>query len=806
MFGNLRFDLNYAWRLLLKTPGNSLLCVAVVALSVGLSLFVYVVDYNIALKPLPFAGSQRWLSVQVAQDAATLRRPAVDAYTYQELVQHSRSVDQVGAFAAQAAVLSEGQRSVRLRAAAISPELLGATGAVPLMGRLFTADDGRSGAARTVILSYDTWQNNFAGDATIVGKQTRIDGNPVHILAVMPQDFFAFRDFELWFPLQLPALAQPRESGLVLSPFVTLRDGQTAAAALSELQSVVDDVGKRFPDVYGGERVAGLFPAHRMYTHGKIAVISMATLIAIAVLVLGGVNISMIFFAMLLERSRELALRKALGSTRNRLLRQCLLQSVFVVCFGLLAGVGLAAMGVRWAHGLLDFSARLMSTGRDPNELVMRPWDLGAAVAAAIALWLFTTLIPAWRLAKLDAAATLAGSGKGVGGGSNNKLAAVLVGLQVVVACTLLVVCANVVVSVNKELRRPIGIAVEHRVISTYPTEFDARYEDPAKRLAYWDELENAIVRRLPGAAVAFATATPTAPDESPAAIENGADPSRGGALNLPIAVVSEKYFDVLGIERRSGRLFDATDARGSMDVAVVDENTARRFWPDRDPVGQRIRLDPAGNGPWLTIVGVVSSVAAPYGGTDGVVYRPLRQAVPGAFQLIVTAPATAGEPQQALLAAAYDVNPDLPLHNVQRLDEYMVAINGFRSLVPGFTGIGLITLLLAASGLFGLISRSVSQRVQEIGILRALGSTKSRVLGMFLRQAAIYLAIGAVGGGVGILLSTAMSAAIPNVLDHVFAVSALVLVMIAVVILVSSYVPARRAVTLEPGDALRYE
>lgn len=806
MLGNLRFDLTYAWRLLLKTPGNSILCMTVVALSVGLSLFVYVIDYNMALKPLPFPGSQRWLSLQMAPEAGALHRPSVDAYTYQELVKRSRSFEHLGAFAPRAVLLSEGQRSTRLRAAAISPDLLRATDAVPMMGRLFDADDGRSGAARSVILSHDAWQTYFVGAPEIVGRQTLIDGEPVHILGVMPKDFFAFRDFELFLPLQLPMLARPDESDLALSPIATLKDGVDREAAIAELQTVVDDVSSQHAQAYGGGRTIGAYPANRMYSHGKIAVISMATFIAVAVLVLGGVNISMIFFAMLLERSRELALRKALGSSRRRLLRQCLLQSVFVVLFGLLAGIAFAWIAVDWAHGLLDFSARLQASGRDPNELVMRPSDLLAGIAAALVLWLATTLIPAWRLSKLDAAAALAGGGKGMAAPSNSRIAGLLVGVQVVVSCVLLVICANVVFAVNSELSRPLGIETANRMISTYPTEFGDTHAEPGARLGYLRELESAIQRRVSAAEVAFTTATPSLPDEVPAVIEAGIDASQGGTLSLPLAVVSEKYFEILGIERRQGRLFDATDDRESMDVAVVDEALAQRFWPDRDPLGQRIQLDPANEGAWLTIIGVVSSVARPYDGDQGIIYRPLQQVVPDAFQLLVALPDSAGEPRQQLLAAAYDASPDLPLHNLQRLDEYMVALNGYRSMVPGFTGIGLITLLLAASGLFGLISRSVSQRVHQIGILRALGSTKARVVGMFMRQAAVYLVIGLVGGGVGILVSTSMSGAIPNILESVFVVSLAVLTLIAMVIFVSSYVPARRAVSLEPGDALRNE
>jgi putative ABC transport system permease protein len=807
MLSNMMFDLKYAWRLFLKTPANSLLCIIVVALSVGLSLFVYVIDYNMFLKPLPFSDSQRWLSLQIAENESKSHRPNIDAYTYQELLKRSDSVDYLGAFSRQPALLSEGQASTRLRAAAVSPELLTATKVKPKSGRIFSPADSQIGAARTAVLSFSTWQTYFAADPAIIGKQTRIDGEPVQVIGVLPEDFFAFRDFEIWLPLQLPNLANPGDSTVTLSPVVILKEGQAADAALKSMQAVVADINKTHKSLFSPERNLDLFPANRMYTHENIAVVAMATFIAVAVLLLGGLNISLIIFAMLLERARELALRTALGSTRKRLIRQCLLQSAFVVLFGLVVGCLLAAMAVDWAHGLLDFTARIQAAGRDPNELVIRPFDLLTAIAVAIFLWLASTLIPAWRISRLDPALTLAGSGKGgIATRGGNKTASILVGLQVFVSSLLLVICANVVLAVNKELSKPIGVESTQRMISTYPTIFDSRYADPNERLLYWDQLASTIKERVPGAEVAFATASPTSPDEVPAIIADRTDVAQNGTMTLPVAAVSEGYFALLGIKLKSGRLFDNTDDRSSVNVAVVDERTAERYWPGRSPIGQRVRFNPNEDGPWLEVVGVVTAVSEPYPATAGVIYQPLRQAAPDAFHLLVQLPASASNSREALHAAAFSVNPNLPLHNLQMLDDYLVAINSYKSLVPGFSGIGLVLITLAATGLFGLIGRSVAQRTQEIGILRALGCTKRKVTAKFLRQALIYLGVALVGGCVGVAMTTSMSGTISNVLDNVVPVTAGVFALIALVIFASSFVPTRRAISMEPGDALRYE
>lgn len=806
MFKHIRFDFTYAWRLFLKSPGNSLLCILVVALSVGLSLFVYVIDYNIGLKPLPFDGAGRWLSIQVAENGSSSFRPRVDPYTYQELRKRTQTIDYLGAFSPRAPIMSEGEASTRLRGAAISPLLLGAMGTAPLHGRLFDDRDSSSGAAPTVILSYNTWETYFASDAQIVGEQIHMDGGTAQVVGVMPRDFFAFQDFEVWMPLQLSLMATPDPSQSEVTPIVTPKAGSDEDAVVADLSQALMEINSNFPQFYSSKRDIAVFPAHRMYTHGNIPVIAMATFIALAVLLLGGLNISMIFFAMLLERSRELALRTALGSTRLRILRQCLLQSMFVIAFGLVLGGILAWLAVDWAHGLLDFTARLQATGRDPNELVMRPLDLSVALLAAVILWLLSTLIPAWRISHLDPATTLAGTGKGMAGKGSSRTTNILVGVQVVVSCLLLVICANVAMAVNSELTKPVGVATEQRMLSTYPSVLGTRYAEPEDRLRYWDQLRASIRQRIPSAGVAYMTASPTAPTMVAAEIEDYPRVADDNKLELPVSTVSAGYFDILDIRILAGRGFESNDDTSAQLVAVIDKRTAERYWPGRSPLGQRLRFDPQEGGPWITVVGVASAVRGPYSDADGVVYRPLRQALPNSFQLLVKLPAASTDSRGLLRAAAFDVDPDVPLHNLQRLDEYLVAINSYKSMVPGFTGIALVTVILAASGLFGLISRSVAQRTQEIGVMRALGSTRYRVICRFMLQAFWYLCIGLIGCVVGVVLTTSMTGVVPNALDSVIPVTIGVVLVMAAVIFGSSYVPARRAVAMEPGDALRYE
>lgn len=807
MFTNLWFDLRYAWRLLFKTPAYSILCTLVVAISVGLAMFTYVMGYNTVFKPLPFPGADRWYSIQIADNATATARARVDAYTYQELLKHARATQHLGAFASRASVLSEGQASTSLRTASISPGLLAAMQVRPLLGRMFEATDSQIGATPTVILSFDTWQNLFAADPAIVGKQTRIDGQPVQIIAVMPEGLLAFQDFELWRPLQLPQLAGPGDSNVFVSPIMTLGEDQSLTAALTEMTPAIQQVNASHPQLFDAARHIELFPAYRIYSHDNVSIIFVSLAIAGAVLLLGCVNIGVVFFARMLERSHELALRSALGSSRGRLLRQCLLESVFIIAAGLVLALALAALGVHWGQSLGDLRQQIEATGRPLTYPSIRWIDVLTATAVATAVWLLCTLFPAWRIANQDAALALGGSGKGVAGTGRTRGASLLVGLQVLVASLVMVVCANVVVSVKEEASRPMGIETDRIMLSTYPTALAERYPEPEQRLRYWDDLTTSINSRISGADVAFATAVPTDPNTAPAAIESQEGGVDQGMLKLPFAVVSDNYFKLLGIELRAGRAFDITDTSDSMSVAIVDENTAARYWRNQDVLGKRIQVNPAENGPWLTIVGVTSAVRGPYSGYSGVVYRPLRQVVPSEFVLLTKLPNAAADNRAELRAAAFAVDRDQPLQNLQTLDDYLQVLNlSTTALLPPFTGVTLVTVILAAAGLFGLISRSVIRRTQEVGVRRAMGSTQWQIVAMFLRQALWYALVAVVGVCLGIVVSNGLGAAIPNIFANVILVTLAVFLVLALVIFVAAYLPTRRVVALEPGDALRYE
>lgn len=805
---NIWLDLKYAWRLALASPGHSLVCSIAVALSVALAALAYELAYSQAWRPLPYAGADRWLSVQVAANATARLSQNLDAYTYQELLAGAPSVEHLGAFSIRAAVLSEGESSASLRGGALSPRLLSAMKIPPLLGRIFEDAESAPGAAPVVILSFDTWQNYFAADPRIIGRDTRIDGQPARIIGVMPRDFFAFEDFAIFRPLILPSLLNPGDSTVLLSALVRLGAGQDADALAAQLKPAIDEVNRRHPDRFHTGRRVELIPARLISSYNNLEIVAVANFIALAVLLLGCVNISLIFFARLLERSRELALRTALGSTRGRLLRQCLLESFFPMMLGLSAGFVLLALGMRWMEGVAELQTRVLAVGRSPDDPALRLDHFFAAALAASLLWLASTLIPAGRIAKQDAAVVLAGGSKGTAGPVNTKIVGALVGIQVAIACLVLVICGNLVFAVDEEVSKPTGLDVERVIISTFPTVFDARYSAPADRLRYWEALRAAILARAPGARVAYSTSAPARPSSLPAAIEGRETSGGEGAFTLPVTAVSEDYFEVLGMTLRSGRLLDPNDRDSELEVAVVDENTARRYWPDQEVIGKRVQLSPAENGPWVTIVGTVSAVAGrPYRRDVGGLYRPLARAGAPSFLLVVKLPNAAPDARASLRAAAFEVDRDLPLHNLQALDEYLSALNfGYGALVPVFMVIGLVTVILAATGVFGLISRSVARRTREVGIRRALGGSEWQVSAVFLRQGTGYLGFGVLGGVLGIFVANLLSASVPNILVRAGPVALGVFTVMAAVIFFASYLPTRRAVALEPGDALRYE
>jgi putative ABC transport system permease protein len=361
--------------------------------------------------------------------------------------------------------------------------------------------------------------------------------------------------------------------------------------------------------------------------------------------------------------------------------------------------------------------------------------------------------------------------------------------------------------SLNKETGKPSGLNGSQVTMTVYPTIFDARYTDGTKRLQYWDNLKAAIESRIPGADVGYTLAAPSRPSKIGASIETRQQTVNQGAFRLPFSVVSDNYFKMLGLTLRSGRLFDNTDNGASLNVAIVDDELARRYWPGKDVLGKRVQLE---DGVWVTVVGLVSSVA---GGTPfrkdelGVLYRPIRQAVPSEFRLLVRTPKTGADPRVALRAAAFAVDRDLPLRDLQTLDDYLEVLRfDYKNLIQLVVVFAIITAVIAATGLFGLISRSAVQRTQEVGIRRALGATSLQATSMLVRQGAVYLSMSVVGVALGVMMMPLLSRTITNIMEYAFPVTLGIVLLMAAVIFTASYLPGRRAVALEPGDALRYE
>jgi putative ABC transport system permease protein len=531
---------------------------------------------------------------------------------------------------------------------------------------------------------------------------------------------------------------------------------------------------------------------------------------AAGIAMLGSMNIGMLFFARLKERSKELALRNAVGASRWSILRQCLLESSVIVIVGLLIGTTLAVGAGIWMQNQFEYLAEGVPYANTAEFRV--GWrHLVVAVLAAVGIWLLSTLAPAWRVSNQDASQVLAGGGKGVSGGVGAKAAGVLVGLQIMISCMVLVTCANTVNQIYTAANKPMGFNTDQIAVSRTTTRFGSAYQDPKKRLQYFETLASNVMARDADAKLAFATAVPgTDTVTTRMAFEANETVAVRDLPVLRVVPVSEDYFDVLGIKLRSGRLFDSTDNAESTQVAILDENFAKRYWPNQDPLGKRIRLNPADSGPWLTVVGIVSHVglASDAASYKGKLYRPLNQAAPNEFVAIVKSPKPEPAVRSALTSAAFAADRDLPLGTVESLTQF------FEKRRSGgidyvFVGVGIITAFLAATGLLGLISRSVALRVHEVGVRRAVGATQWQVTQLFLRQGALHLAIGIVfGGSLGVLATAGIgsTALFPGILDSIVGVTLAVFVGLAAVTLSASYFPTRRAAAVEPGNALRYE
>jgi predicted permease len=801
-------------RTLAKSPAFSLTAIAALALGIGANTAIFSVVNQVLLNPAGVSHPERIASLRVKYDKLALKSIVVSVPDFSD-VQKSTQLFESGA------VLGPGDYNYtgsgmpeRLQGASVSLEWFDVFGAKPRLGRLFQPEEDKPKANQVVVLSYAAWKRLFGQDPTVLGRTIELNKTPYRVIGVMGPEFRWPAATDLWVPLGLAAdnynpgnrFNENYDAVVRLKPGVTF---QQASAYVQLLNNRVRNDGTG-AGAYAKDSAWGMFLVpFTDYIAGDTKTPMLVLLASVGfVLLIACSNIAGLMLARASGRSREIAVRAALGASRWNLIRQTLAESLILSFAGAIIGLALSFAGVR---GLLALAP---ANGTVALDIRMDPTVLLFTAIATIAAGLLFGIAPAWQISRLDRFDVLREGGRsGSAGLRRQKLRSGLVIGEVALALILLVGAGLFLRSLASLQDVNPGFQPQG-LITGAVTLPDTQYGDSAKQIAFYraalDRLSN-----LPGASnVAAAVPVPFSGQSGSASfsIEGRPSPPGDPGPHGDIGFVSPGYFAAMKIPLKSGRTFTDADRSNTASVALIDETLAREYWPDQDPIGKHMRNGDSKT-PWATIVGVVghtknSDLAGDV--VKGRYYYPLLQQS-DTFPFVSFVARTEADPARltgALREVVRAVDPSLAVSRIKLMSDLVSASLAPRRFVVTLLGIFAgLALLMAVIGLYGVISYSVTQRTQEIGIRMALGAQPSGVLGLVIGQG---MHLAGIGAAIGLIVSLAFSRLLRNQLFQVsafdpltFAVTALILIAAA---LLATYIPARRATRVDPMDALRHE
>ncbi|HEV7768877.1 MAG TPA: ABC transporter permease [Thermoanaerobaculia bacterium] len=794
-------DLRYAARSLSRARGFTATAIIVVALGVGANTAAFSLADFVLVRPLPFKESDRIVKIWTSTPDGG--RNQLSPANFRDFAVQSRSFEDFGAFTNTAANLvgmGEPRRLVTIRA---TPNLLPLIGVPALLGRHFTEREATTG--NPVLISYAVWQSQFGGDANVIGRNVRLDGVPHVIIGVMPASFhFPYRGIEAWTPLILREDDMQDRTDTYLDGVARLRDGVSLEQASEEMSVIAARLEKQFPDENKGIGAIVQRMRDEVSERSRMLVLALCGA-ALCILLLSCANLASLFLARGTHRARELAVRSALGAGRDRLVRQLITESFAITIIGGIVGV-LVAMAT------VPLLARLVP-GSLPIAQIPTVDLRVLAVAAAFVLitGLAFGVLPAIRAGRAtDLQALHAGARNG--GGRTQRLRSVLVVIEIV-ASVVLLVGSGLLIRVAWKLQNiDPGFRAEN--VLTMRTALPLpKYEKVATRHQFYaGVLEQ--VRALPGvSSAAYVTGLPLQMRGGIWTVSiDGVEPPPDGSHNVGLRYVTPQFFSTLGIPLRRGRDVSEVDTQDHPYVAVVSESFARRHFPSQDPIGKRIKVVFFDR----TIVGVVGDVHVRglERTSEPQLYLPYQQVPDGDIigylpkALVVRRNANPEALIQPIRRIVQSIDPEQPVSDINTLSAIVTDETASRVTQLRLLGaMALIALLIAAIGIHGLLTYTVSRRLPELGVRVALGAQVKTIVGLVMREGLVLASIGiTIGAIVSYVAARGMGALLVGISaeDPITFLAACALCFVTV--LVGCLRPALRAANVDPMTALRAE
>jgi putative ABC transport system permease protein len=822
--GTMIEDIRIAIRMMMKNPGFSIVVVLTLALGIGANTAIFSVVNAVLLRPLAYKDSRTLVNVWGRLDKQGIPRLVFSEPEYWDLHDRNQSFSELGAYSldGSASLTSSDSPPVQVSTPAATATVFQLLGVPTALGRIFTVDEDLPGHDHVAVLSFALWKSQFGGDSEIVGKSIQLDGQTYSIVGVLSKDFSLGGKHDVWVPLGLDRTKPQNRGSHYMHVTARLKPGITLGQVSAEMDRFAAQLAVENPNNYPSGSGWGMFVVLlKEQIVGNVRPALLVLLGAVGfVLLIACVNVANLLLAQASAREKELSIRAAMGAGRARIVRQCLTESLVLAAAGGVLGFFLAYWSVSALRSFVPDNVPRM------DEVSIDPLVLGFTLGISLLTGLVFGLAPAWQVGRVNLQDTLKETGQSSSAArGTRRLRGVLVVSEIALAVLLLVGAGLMIRSFQHLLEVSPGFQPQH-LLSMRLSPPAKSYPDGAPLNAFYQQLLNRV-KRIPGVEAAGAVSElplsdsyssgTTFVEQTPVADL----PRFAGLNNLPFMETDYRtaapgYFEAMQIPLERGRFLTDADTTDAPFVAVVDRDFARRFWPNQDPIGKRIAINtvPKSNPPmpqWCTVVGVVGHVRHYGPDVEGreQAYFPLAQSP--FFRSMYLAVRTTLEPGSVISAIRQQVlaiDKNMPIYEVSTMEQLLSnSVLQPRLNLTLLVTFAALALGLAAVGVYGVMAYTVTQRTHEIGIRMALGAQTGDVLKQVLTEGAQLAAIGLALGLAGSLAATRLIAALLFGVKPADPLTfAAVAVILASVTLVACYIPARRAMRVDPMVALRYE